>query len=255
MARFQVSFDKSLALGWSWSAGSCGNDFCIGLPSVCHNEICSTSGERSHRQIRVGLTKRYQIPIRLRLIKLRLSVVAVNQVAVDQVGSWNGHPRPCFSTILKIGTVSQADTCRPREKIPNPDTACRAKRYQIPERSSSPVFFNDFEDWNGLTGRYVSASRKDTKSWNGLPAKRYRPACEKIPNPGTIILARVFQRFCENEPGPAASTSKCGLGTRDCFREHVFQQFFRFFPLVGSLVEGKFTSLSVLRSRHFLKIC
>ncbi len=84
------------------------------------------------------------------------------------------------------GTVSQADTCRPREKIPNPDTVAvnqvavnqvavnqvavikirvgLTKRYQIPELSSSPVFFNDFEDWNGLTGRYVSASRKDTKS-------------------------------------------------------------------------------------------
>ena len=160
MARFPVSFDKSLALGWSWSPGSCGNDFCIGLPSVCHNEICSTSGERSHRQIRVGLTKRYQILER--------------PAERKDTKSWNGHPRPCFSTILKIGTVSQADTCRPREKIPNPDTACRAKRYQIPERSSSPMFFNDFEDWNGLTGRYVSASRKDTKSWNSLPAKRYQ---------------------------------------------------------------------------------
>ena len=108
------------------------DDFCIGLPSVCHNEICSTSGERSHRQIRVGLTKRYQIPIR--------------PAERKDTKSRNGHPRPCFSTILKIGTASQADTCRPHEKIPNPGTACL---------------------------------RKDTKSWNDHPRQCFSTILRK----------------------------------------------------------------------------
>ncbi len=169
MARFQVSFDKSLALGWSWSAGSCGNDFCIGLPSVCHNEICSTSGERSHRQIRVGLTKRYQIPIR--------------PAEPKDTKSRYGHPRPCFSTILKIGTASQADTCRPHEKIPNPGTACRAKRYQILERSSSPVFFNDFAKTNLV---------------------QLRPHLSVDSAPGIVFVSMYFNSFSDSSPWSAA---------------------------------------------------